>query len=541
MSRLFAGIGLLAVLLWTNSACATKQDEDGPQVDDTLVVGLRYPVGPLDPATTLGIEQTLILAPVYENLVRADYDDETGFVRYVPGLAKSWFVSEGGTRWTFQLETGHRFDDGSPVTAEAVKFSLDRALALRRGPSSALREFLKSVEVVDNHTVRLVLTESSHLVLPTLADRVGYIINPLIMENQVNNDFGSGWLAENTAGSGPYQLVRHRPRDHHVLAGNPYYHDEPGSIRRVIYKEIRDPSIRGLQLEKGEIDIALFLLVESLPSFAENPAFTVHSRPSAVFKNLALNTETGVFSDINARKAVAHAIDYDAFVEVLLNGQARRLRGPLPPESLGADPDSYSFDFDPGKARALLSKANVDISKPVELVYAGLSSGSDTTATFLKASLEAIGLKVRLQRLSVPALIGRVDSGNYDMVYMGWVALHTDPSAILNFWFDSGRIGSAGNYSRYNNEYVDELLHRSLAELDVNKRRQLIREIVARVNKDVPYVYLSQDNVWTVSRSDLLGYKLNPFNLGDLNLLHLRFKTGSGSTDELAFTPIQED
>lgn len=491
---------------------------------DTLVIGVRYPIGPLDPAVTIGIEQTLILPPVYENLVRADYDQESGRLRLVPGLATSWFVADDGRQWTFHLERGHRFSDGSPVTAEAVRFSLERAVALNRGPASALRTILDRLEVIDPSTIRLHLRAPSQLLLPTLADRVGYVINPAILAHEVGGDHGSAWLAEHTAGSGPYQLVRHRPRDHHVLAANPHYHGDPGRIHRVIYREVRDPSIRGLMLEKGEIDIALFLLVESLLRFESNPRFVVQSSPSAVFKNLALNTEKGLFASPDARRAVAHAIDYDAFVEVLLSGQARRFRGPLPPGSPGADPSRYPFEYDPGSGRALLAKAAAGRPAPIDLVYAGISAGSDSAATFLKSSLEAIGLPVQLQRLSIPAMIDRVDRGNYDAVYMGWVAPNADPSSILNFWFDSARVGSAGNYARYRNPQVDELLAASLAELDRDVRARLLGQIVAAVNQDVPYIYLSQDNVWTVARSEVHGYVLNPFNLGDFGLLDLRIE-----------------
>jgi peptide/nickel transport system substrate-binding protein len=513
---------VLAIAAATAAAFATaaaQAPREGTR--DTLVVGVRYPVGPLDPAVTLGVEQTIILPPVYETLVKAEYDAATGRQRYVPGLARSWFVSADGRQWTFHLERNHRFSDGAAVTAEAVRFTLERAVALKRGPSSALREFLDRVEVIDPHTLRLYLRAPSQLVLPTLADRVGYIVNPAVAARAVGGDHGSAWLAERTAGSGPYHLVRYRPRDHHVLAANPHYHGDPGSIRRVIYREVRDPSIRGLMLERGEIDIALFLLVESLPRFRTDPRFVVQSSPAMVFKNLALNVERGVFSQPDARRAVAHAIDYDAFVRVVLSGQARRFRGPLPPGLPGATATQFPYEYDPGRARALLARTRGALDRPIDFVYGAVSPLAETAATFLKSSLEAVGLRVRLQALSIPALLDRVDRGNYDAVYMGWVSSFADPAAILNFWFDSSRIGSAGNYARYRDPRVDALLADSLAELDRGARERLVSEVVALVSEDVPYVYLSQDNVWTVAGAHVRGYVLNPLNLGDFGLLGL--------------------
>lgn len=482
--------------------------------ESTAIVGIRSTVGPIDPAIAPSVEQTIILSPVYENLVRITADPETQADVFSPGVARSWEVSPDGLIWTFELAADHRFDDGASVNAEAVKFSIDRAIALGRGPSGQLSLLIDRVETDGAYRVSFILKRPVFSLLPFLSDRVGSIINPAVMAHERDGDFASGWLSTNTAGSGPYRLVRFAPRDAYVLSVNPYSRHEAGMIQQIIYREVNDPSIRALQLRRGDIDIAYFLPETTLQGFEESDRFEIHEVQTLAFNYLALNTQSGPFQNRSLRRAAAAAIDTNAIATELKQGRASPFRGPLPEGVDGADRIDATPSYDPELATQLVQDAKAagaDIS--INLIYPGVSPAADTMAVYMQASLDRVGFDVKLQRLTIPGLIERSQSGKYDAVFMGWVSPFADASNIMNIWFDNTKIGAAGNLARYSNAEVQVLLDRSMADVDLNRRTLSIVEAASLANQDIPYVYLVRNNMWVVSSSRLSGVQIDARDL----------------------------
>lgn len=484
--------------------------------NDTLVISVRSNVGPLDPAVAADTEQLQILHPVYRNLVRIKIDPATGQDLFEPELAIKWHVSDDRLTWNFVLADDYRFDDGTAVNADAIKFTFDRLMAIGRAPSSGLQGILDRVETDGSKRVRFILKTPVPSLLPLVADRGTFIVNPSIMTHEVHGDWATQWLSTNSAGSGPYRLARYSPREVYILEPNPYAKTRPKQIRKIIYRVANDASIRALLIRNGDMDIGYFLPAETLPQFESDPRFTVHVIPAPAINFLAFNMENERFRDKRLREAIAYSIDYEAIVSELKYNLADPYDGPLLPGMAGYTPGQYPYTFDQDKARALVNTiAREGLMPSIQLIYPGVSSAADTMAIFIQSSFADIGLDVELQRLTVPALIDRLQRGNYDLVFTGWVAAYGDPANLVNIWFDPAKIGSAGNYARYTSPEVTALLETSRSEADPEIRAQQLREIVQITNNDLAYVYLVKNAVWTVSSARLHGLNFDHYNLFD--------------------------
>lgn len=181
---------------------------------DTIVVGMSVDPETLDPAVTMDNKGWQITYPAYERLVKYKVVDGKATTEVEPSLAKSWTVSDDGLTWTFTLNEGHKFADGSPVDAKAVKFSIERVQKMKKGPSDYFK-VVKSIDTPDDKTVIFQLDKPFAPFLYTLAVNGSSIVNPKVMDQAKDNDMGSSYLATHTMGSGAYEITSYTPQPVH--------------------------------------------------------------------------------------------------------------------------------------------------------------------------------------------------------------------------------------------------------------------------------------------------------------------------------------
>lgn len=496
---------ILLVLLIAFLVGSANAAPPGP---NELVVALQTTPGPFDPAVTQSKEQLIVIRRTYESLVRSEINTD-GTTTFLPMLAKRWTESADGLTWTFELDLSKKFDDGTAITPDAVKFSLDRLIALARGPSSRLRDLIARIDTQGKSMVLIQLQKRSLFTLHALSEMSASIINPAILAHEIAGDKGSQWLGTRTAGTGPFRLDPSTIKGSWVLVPNKYFGPLKGSIEKIIFQEVKDPAVRSIALMKGDVDMAFGLAQQDLAQLEADANIRIYSGRVNGVQNLALNTAAGPLTNPLLRQAIAHSIDVDAVVKFIRNGRADKFIGPIPRGMLGATSSASQQQFDLALARRLFAESGTRPQTKIDLIYPGVSLATDTLAQFLQASLIDLGLQVRLQRLTIPAMIDRVGRGTYDAVLMGWVLESNDPSAVMNVWFDPGKIGSAGNYARYNNPAVTKLINESLVEPDVNKRISMLTAAATQANADTPYVYLLQGHNWVAARKAVQGYEFN--------------------------------
>ncbi|MBG6241457.1 MAG: ABC transporter substrate-binding protein [Candidatus Symbiopectobacterium sp. Dall1.0] len=486
---------------------------------DMLVIGKAADPQTLDPAVTIDNNDWTITYPCYQRLVQYKTENGKGATDVTGDLALSWEASPDQKTWTFKLDPKAKFADGSAVSAEAVKLSFERLLKIGQGPAEAYPSDLK-VEALDAHTVRFTLSAPFAPFLYTLANDGASIINPAVLSKH-SDDEGKGWLAENTAGSGPYQVQRWQKGQQVVLVPNPHYSGSTPAFKRVSVKIIGESATRRLQLERGDIDIAESLPVDQLATLKAKNSVSVQEHPSLRVTYLYLNNGKGPLSQVDLHRAVSWATDYQGMVKGIPGGNGKQMRGPIPEGMWGYDKDAMQYSLDNEKAQAAMSKV---AQKPQQLTF--LYSDNDPSwepiAISTQATLKSLGVNVSLEKLANATLHERVGKGDFDIAIGNWSPDFADPYMFMNYWFESNKKGLPGNRSYYENPAVDALLKKAMATTDQTVRTADYQQAQRIVIDEAAYVYLFQKNYQVAMNDAVKGFVFNPmleqvFNIGTMS------------------------
>lgn len=479
---------------------------DIPRDPKRVTMAVARDITTLDPAASFILSNQLATQLAYQRLVEAELGPDGPTGRIVGDLAQRWEASADGLVWTFFLKPGQRFDDGSEVTAEAVKFSFERTLKLKAPPAQFLF-FLRAVEVAGTHEVRFVLRMPVAFLLQVLAVPTSSIVNPSVAQHARGNDFGSRWLSTRSAGSGPYRVARFDKGQQVVLQANPHASQAPAHFREVNFLVVKDETTRAIQLAKGALDI-----VDPVPASAEGwlrrqAGVRLVEGLSPILSFLHMNNERALFRDVRVRRAVSLAIDRELIGRALYGGRTRLLHGVLPIGVPGHDDSLPLPRYDPEGARALLREAGVAPGTGVTFVVVGDGSGTSPVAVALRTQLQAIGLDVRIERVSTAART-KVMKGDYDLNIQTINLDFPDPSIVFNFVYNSAMIGGA-NVPRYRNREVDRLIGRADTTLIPEARAELYRQAQRIVMEELPTAPLFQMDWLRAQRTDVAGVRYN--------------------------------
>ena len=496
---------LIGVLL-LGLATAACDVSDIPKDPRRVSMAVARDITSLDPAATFIVANQLTINLAYQRLVAAELGPDGPSGRIVGDLAERWETAPDGLSWTFFLKPGQRFDDGSEVGAEAVKFSFDRTLKLKQPPAQFLF-FLRAVEVVSPSEVRFVLRTPVPFLLQVLAVPTSSIVNPRIMAKAKGDDLASRWLATHSAGSGPYRVARYEKGQQVTLQANPYAARPPEYFREVNFLIVKDDAARAIQLAKGALDI-----VDPVPGrvdewLVQREGVQVIGGLSPTVAFLHMNNDRALFKDLRVRQAVSLAIDRELIGRALYQGRTRLLHGVLPDGVPGFDASLPQPRYDPAAARSLLKAAGVAPGTRVNFTVVGDGSSASPVAVAIRNQLQEVGLDVRIERVSTAART-KVMKGDFDLTMQSINLDFPDPSIVFNFVYNSAMIGGA-NFPRYRNAVLDGLIGKADRTLDATERAALYRQAQHIVMQDLPTLPLFQLDWQRAQRSDLQGVRYN--------------------------------
>ncbi|GAB6154696.1 ABC transporter substrate-binding protein [Desulfosporosinus burensis] len=472
--------------------------------DKTLVVATAADFGTIDPAVAMDNSAWKICYPAYERLV--NFKESSTEVE--PGLAKSWDVSQDGLTWTFHLNDNLKFADDTILDASAVKFSFDRLMKVKKGPSDAFPS-LESVTAVDPKTVQFKLKTVFPPFLSTLATNGGGIVNPVVMKQEKDGDMGQNWLAAHTAGSGAYILSEWVPEQYLKLTANPNYPGEKPKLNTIMVKIIKDPSAQRMALEKGDVDIAESIPVDQIKELKKNADLVVFDTPSLMVDYVYLNTQKSTLNNPKVRQAISYAIDYQGIISSVWQGNATQMRGPIPKGLWGYQPDLFQYTRNLEKAKSLLQEAGVkDLT--LNLMYSDRKAWWEQEAQIIQNNLAEIGIKVNLQKIAYATQREKIDKGDFELTLGVWSPDYADPYMFMNYWFDSKNFGLAGNRAFYKNDKVDQLVRQAASINDPVQRTELYKQAQELIMQDAPYVFLVQKNYQLPMRKSVQGFVFNP-------------------------------
>jgi peptide/nickel transport system substrate-binding protein len=494
----------------------------------TLVMAISEDTASLDPARAFETLPTIIHKATYETLVTFPADSVSSIE---PALAESWTISDDGTVYTFTLRDSAKFANGDPVTAGDVVFSFNRMKNIKGNPSF-LAETIQSVAAPDDKTVVLTLTAPDPAILAKLIFSAFSVVNKAEVEAQggtdaedaATADTAEQWLNSHSAGSGPYMLESWDPSVETVLVRNPNYWGEPPAIDRVIIRNIPEAATQKIQLEAGDIDIAMDLSSDQVPSLKDNPAVSVFEGLSDTIVFLIMNEDEsigGPMSDPLVQKAIRYGLDYEGIL-LLAGGQAVSPASVIPVGFLGAYGPDKAFVRDVEQAKALLADAGYGDGLDVELEYpdftfAGINFG--TFAQKVQADLGEIGINVSLKPAEVQVALENYRQGKESFGLWLWLPDYRDPLDYVEF-LPAGVVGNRANWTDDNADPAILSL-RDMVKVETNdaKRVELFGQIQDYLQDKGPYAPFLQPGIQIGLSSSLTGFVYNPQWRVDLALL----------------------
>ena len=304
-------------------------DKDGNR--KIMVFSGNQAVPVLDPHIRYDWSTRMMQQSVYDGLLKYVGTPP----KIIPWLAEKWEASPDGLTYTFHLVGNAKFHNGDPVDAEAVRYSFERGLKLNAGIAWMFKAFLKpeNIKAVDARTVTFTLDRPFSPFIAYVP--WWYIVNPKqVTANAVDNDYGKKWLTENEAGSGPFKLKRfdsHRadpPRCRRRLLEG-LADGRANRLSGVIYRIVREAAPRRAGLQRREMDVITNMSPDDMAQLAKIPGVRNEDHPGSTTFGIKFNCQTGPTADINLRKAIAYAFDYDALITIH-NGGARLMDQPVP-------------------------------------------------------------------------------------------------------------------------------------------------------------------------------------------------------------------
>jgi peptide/nickel transport system substrate-binding protein len=491
---------LLAALVLIVGGCIPQMD---PEERAHTFIYLRA-TGPisLDPAVATTSGEFPIEQQLYEQLVALD-PAAPGLVR--GELARSWHMSPDGRVLEIELASGHRFSSGAEVDAAAVKFSLDRVRRLGRSPSGYL-EWVEAVDIIDRLQLRIRLKRPYAPAVQMLAQAAASIVDPAEVAAHDVGDDGVAWLSEHSAGSGPYRLVQISANESALLAVNPFTDRKPARFDRIEFRFLPDEGVRRLLLERGDGDLSDIVSAAFVARYRALPGVQVKlAEAGTSLSFLVLNTRSGPFHDPRLRQAVAAAIDYRGLRVDVLKGNTGQLAGYLTPGSPGYDALEPPPERDLPLARHLVEQSGY-AGQPLRM----LISQVGPVAEFLQANLLEAGLNVVLERRAPGATEAAKQSGDFDLVYDGWIMDTPDPGGMLEALYATRSLADGTNAAGYSDPEVDRWIDAALADQDEVQCAGLFTEIDQRLRRDRPVVMIFAAEPAIAYRSDITGLELNP-------------------------------
>ena len=395
-------------------------------------------------------------------------------------LAEKIDIAPDGSIYTITLKPNATFHDGTPVTADDVVYSMERILAMKKGAYAMFNGIVApgATKAVDLRTVRFTLSKPYAVFTSTLSEL--WVINSkLARQHEKADDWSADWLARNEAGSGGFKLRRYDPAIGFIADRfEPHFAGFGRSnITSTEFRVVLETASRALGLRKGEFNTTDgYLPQDQIKALRETDSVQVLEAESLRTMYFIFHNQRPPLTDVNLRKALCYAFDYDGFIDNILSGSVARNAGIIPGTLWGAPKDLQGYTFDLDKAKQHLAMVKQPM-RPLEVgVLAGFDQ-SEAAAQLLAAGCAKIGIDIKLNSEPWPVISGKFSDAerSHDLVPLWRSAYIADPHNWTGLIYNSRNIG-AGNASFYKNARFDELTDKALEVTEIEARRPLYEE-----------------------------------------------------------------
>ncbi len=494
---LFTALLIMAVL----GGCADGTGESSGDNSGSIVVGIQQDIDSLDPhkATAAGTKE--ILFNIFEGLVKPD---ENG--NLVCAVASDYTISKDGLVYTFTLRDNVKFHNGNVVTAEDVKYSLERVSGLLDGtPLISTLKVIQSVEIVDEKTVKVTVgSANTELIYSFVA-----AIIPA----------GSGESAEaQPVGTGPFSFVSYKPLEGIVIAKFPdYWQEGLPKLDEVNFKIVNSADTALMELQGGTIDLYAYLTDSQAKAMGEN--HQVLASASNVVQALFLNNAVAPLDNVKVRQAILYALDKEEINDFVGGGSGTLISSAMLPtlKDYYVDlNDTYGTTANVEKAKELLTEAGYPNGFDLEIAIPSTYEFHMQTGEVVVEQLKAAGINATIKAVEWGTWLDEVYNGRKYAATISGLTCDMTPGYLLNrFQTDSKK-----NFINFASEEYDELYLKAQETLDLAQKAEYYKQLQKILCDEAGSAFLQVPANMTAISKKLAGYKFYPIYVQDMSTVY---------------------
>jgi peptide/nickel transport system substrate-binding protein len=494
---LIAGIWLLlsAMLASTPASAQTTQ---------TLRIGLAEDPDLLDPTLARTYVGRIVFASLCDKLV-----DITPELEIVPQLATEWQWTDGNKGLVMKLRQGVKFQDGEPFDAAAVKFSIERHLKLPGSNRKAEISAVTGVDIIDDHTVKLVLSAPFAPLLAQLTDRAGMMVSPKAA--QAGGDFSTHPVC-----AGPYKFVERVAQDRIVLERfADYWNKDTIKFDKVIFLPIPDSTVRLANLQSGGLDLIERVMATDVDTVKKDSRLKFSEITSLAYQSITINLDNGPRSknplgqDSRVRQALELSIDRAALNQVVFNGLFQPGNQWVPPSNPFYVKSLPIPGRDVAKAKQLLAEAKAP--NPSFTLMVPTNPETLQAAQVIQSMAAEAGFDIKIQATEFASSLDLAVKGDYEAYLLGWSG-RTDPDGNI-YNFVACKAPPALNTPHYCNPDVERELDAAREADAPADRLGHYAKVAEQTLADRPLIYLWHQKWLYAMTAKLAGFTPYPDGL----------------------------
>jgi peptide/nickel transport system substrate-binding protein len=480
-----------------------RHSRQEPKQGGTLRVGFQISqIVTLDPGLVAqGLVAGSVLPVLFSSLVQ--FDQELGLI---PDLAETWEVTPDGTQYTFKLRSGLTFHNGDPITSADFRYTYERTTNPDfASPHANKLALITSFETPDDLTVVIKLSAPFAPFLAVACSRgPGRALTPI--SKRAIEELGDQQFGVTPVGCGPFMIVPESAevgRGFDLVPFEGWYGGRP-HLDKIELRLVPEPSSAVSGLEAGDLDVIDPMPATAAQQLQANPDVVIVQAPGTNWRGVAMNINREPWNNIDARMAVAKAINREDFVQRAFFGLADPAIGPiapafgwvyLPPDQAPPSPQAYDLEA----AKALAEKAGIVGAKPV--IISSEEIGLRPTEV-LRSMLADIGVEAQIDFQQGAVFTERWQSGDFD-IFLHGSQVDADPDdGHWNFFHSTGPWNTYG----YKSEKADQLLEATRSTADQEERTRLFRELQAHLQADVAMAFAYHQYDLVALHKDIQGY-----------------------------------